>query len=118
MIYLVVGLIGGLICAMIAPSKRRSPAAWFVIGFLIPLIGLILVLVLPPNPSLDPDDPMNMNLVPEPGPMQIQQQQAATAQAKQDHSIEALQKLAELKEKGVLTEAEFEDKKKELLQQI
>jgi hypothetical protein len=117
MIYLVVGLIGGVICAVIAPSKRRNPLAWFVIGFLIPLIGLILVLVLPPVPDLS-DAMMDSNFNPEPGPMQIQQQQAAAAQAKQDHSIEALQKLAELKDKGALTEAEFEDKKKELLQNI
>src|SRR5450432_1309318 len=51
MVYLVVGLIGGVICAVIAPGKRRSAIGWFCIGFLIPLIGLILILVLQPLPD-------------------------------------------------------------------
>jgi XYPPX repeat (two copies) len=51
MIYLVVGLIGGAICAALAPGKRRSAGGWFCIGFLIPLIGVILILVLQPLPD-------------------------------------------------------------------
>ena len=51
MVYLVVGLFGGVICAVLAPGKRRSAAGWFCIGFLIPLIGVILILVLQPLPD-------------------------------------------------------------------
>jgi hypothetical protein len=50
-IVLVIGLVFGLICAVLASPKNRSPVGWFFIGFLIPLIGLILILVLPPNPA-------------------------------------------------------------------
>lgn len=59
MAYFIVGLIGGTISAAIAPTKNRNPLGWFVIGFLLPLIGLILILVLPDgedglvDPSLD-----------------------------------------------------------------
>jgi hypothetical protein len=44
--YIIIGLIFGAICAAIASGKQRSPVGWFAIGFLIPLIGLILILVL------------------------------------------------------------------------
>jgi hypothetical protein len=44
--YLIIGGIAGVICACVAPTKGRSPIAWFLIGFLFPLIGIILVLVL------------------------------------------------------------------------
>jgi hypothetical protein len=40
-------LILGIVCAVIADSKGRSAIAWFFIGFLAGLIGLIILLVLP-----------------------------------------------------------------------
>jgi hypothetical protein len=40
-----------VICAVLAPGKRRSAVGWFCIGFLIPLIGVILILVLQPLPD-------------------------------------------------------------------
>jgi hypothetical protein len=43
---LVVGLIFGVICALIASSKGRSPLGWGVLGFLFPLITLIVILVI------------------------------------------------------------------------
>lgn len=42
----VVCLIFGVICALIASSRGRSPVGWFFIGFFTHIIGLILVLVL------------------------------------------------------------------------
>jgi hypothetical protein len=44
--FLIINIIGGAICAAIASSKGRSGIGWFFIGFLIPLIGLIIILVL------------------------------------------------------------------------
>jgi len=43
--FLVIALIFGIICAVIASYKGRSAVAWFFIGFFIGIIGLILVLV-------------------------------------------------------------------------
>jgi len=114
MIYLFVALLGGLFCSVIAMSRGRSGIGWFVIGFLIPIIGLILILVLPKPTTFD--DALVM--MPEPGPFQIQQQRIAAQRAKQDQSLDALSRLAELKDRGALTAAEFEEKKSELLANI
>ncbi|MBL8754855.1 MAG: DUF4339 domain-containing protein [Planctomycetes bacterium] len=46
-IQLAVWAVFGLICAIIAHGRGRSPVAWFFIGALLSCIGLILVLVLP-----------------------------------------------------------------------
>ncbi len=45
-VILIIKLIFGGICAAIASSKGRSGVAWFFIGFLLDLIGLIIVLVM------------------------------------------------------------------------
>jgi hypothetical protein len=71
-------------------------------------------LVLPKPPSLD--DAIVM--MPEPGPFEIQQNKLAAQRAKQDASLDALSRLAELKDRGALTVAEFEEKKSELLANI
>lgn len=44
-IQVVVGLVGGVICAAIAASKGRNVVGWFFFGFFIPLIGIIVALV-------------------------------------------------------------------------
>jgi hypothetical protein len=44
-VYLIVGLIAGGICAAVASSKGRNAIGWGVIGFLFPLLGIILILV-------------------------------------------------------------------------
>lgn len=115
MLYIIVGLLGGVICSLIAPTKRRNILGWFVIGFLMPVIGIILLLVLPtePDPYAAPND-----LIPEPGPAQLAQQAEAQRQNAQDRSLEALQKLVELKDQGAVTQAEFDAKKQQLLEQI
>jgi hypothetical protein len=114
MIYFIVASLGGILCSVIAVSRGRSGIGWFTIGFLIPIIGLILILVLPKPTTLDDA----LVLMPEPGPLQIQQQKFAAQRAKQDQSLDALSRLAELKERGALTVAEFEEKKSELLANI
>src|SRR3954462_11499909 len=43
--YLVFGLIMGGAVAAIAHGKGRSPVGWFFVGFLLGIIGLVIVLV-------------------------------------------------------------------------
>lgn len=44
-VYLIVGLICGGACALIAHGKGRSPIAWFFIGLLLGVIGVVMSLV-------------------------------------------------------------------------
>ena len=44
---LVIRLLFAAVCAAIASSKGRNPFGWFLIGFLISCIGLIIILCLP-----------------------------------------------------------------------
>ncbi len=54
-VYLVVCVLAGCISADIASAKHRDALGWFFIGFLFPLLGVILAIVLPPNPfELEP----------------------------------------------------------------
>lgn len=48
---LLFGILGALICACIASTKNRSALGFGMIGFLLPLIGIILILVLPDGPQ-------------------------------------------------------------------
>jgi hypothetical protein len=113
-IYLFVAFLGAVVCSAIAIARGRSGVGWFVIGFLIPIIGLILILVLPKPMAVD--DAIVM--MPEPGPLQFQQQRLAAQRVKQDQALDALSRLAELKDRGALTTDEFEAKKSELLANI
>jgi hypothetical protein len=40
---LIVNLIFGIICALVASSKGRSPIAWFALGFFFPIIAIIVL---------------------------------------------------------------------------
>lgn len=51
--YLVVWLIAAGVCAYFASKKGRSVAGWFVLGFLLPVVALVILWVLP---SLGFDD--------------------------------------------------------------
>jgi len=44
-VYLIVGLICGGACALIAHGKGRSPIAWFFIGLILGVIGVVMSLV-------------------------------------------------------------------------
>lgn len=43
---LIICLIGGVIAALIANAKGRSPVAWFFLGFFFPIIAIIIVAVM------------------------------------------------------------------------
>lgn len=67
-IVLTVGFAGGIIAAFIAYSKTHTTgafAAWFVIGFLFPLFGVILAACIrtPPKPPGWYTDPWDQSLV-------------------------------------------------------
>ncbi|MGN6111071.1 MAG: SHOCT domain-containing protein [Kofleriaceae bacterium] len=104
MLFFTIGFLGGVICAVIATSKRRSLVGWFVIGFLLPLVGVILVLVLPPGEVNLEANMMDLDHPPPPRPVDSRQA-----------SLEALERLAALRDRGVLTAEELDAKKKELL---
>lgn len=44
---IIIWLVFGVICAVIANGRGRSAAAWFFIGLLLTCVGLIILLVLP-----------------------------------------------------------------------
>lgn len=90
--YFVIAMLGGMICAVLAGGKGRNVLGWFVIGFLLPLIGVILVVVLPEEGTAPPTH---------------HEPKRTTSTYLDD-----LQKLADLRERGILTEQEFEDKKR------
>jgi hypothetical protein len=46
-----VGTIFGLVAAAIAGRKERSAGLWCVIGFLVPLLGVVAIAALEPAPS-------------------------------------------------------------------
>jgi len=50
---LIILTITGVICALIAHGKGRSPIGWFFIGFIAPLLGIILVFVLPDQKEVE-----------------------------------------------------------------
>lgn len=105
-IILIAATFGG-ICAAIASGKKRSPVGWFFIGFLFPLIGLILILVLPNGESM-PMIPYDM-MDPEQPVIDVPAHRSP---------LEAIEKLAELRDRGLLSEKEFEVKKAELLAKV
>ncbi|MCY3905108.1 MAG: zinc ribbon domain-containing protein [Caldilineaceae bacterium] len=50
----VIWLLSGVVSAMVANTKGRSGCGWFVLGFLLGPVGLILALVVPKNvPALE-----------------------------------------------------------------
>jgi peptidoglycan/LPS O-acetylase OafA/YrhL len=68
-VFLLFGVVFGLVCAFIANSKGRSPVLWGILGFLFGLIPLIIIAVMkrkPPQyvggyggpPSMPPPPPV------------------------------------------------------------
>ncbi|HEY1817501.1 MAG TPA: hypothetical protein VGG74_34410 [Kofleriaceae bacterium] len=46
-----VAMIFGLVAAAIAGRKRRNTGVWFAVGFLVPLLGVVVIAALEPGPS-------------------------------------------------------------------
>lgn len=97
--YLLVSVLGGVVCAMLASGKQRNVPMWFVIGFFLPLIGVVILLFM-----ADETTPTSEASTPTP------------AAAKRSRPLDDIRKLSELRDSGVLTELEFEDKKRLVLE--
>lgn len=108
----------GISCAAIASAKHRSVFGWLVIGTLVPIVGLILVLALP---AAAPSVAFADNLVPRvpspPAPPAFQADEDARAHL-QRTTFAAMQRLGSLKDEGVITSREFDEKKAELLARL
>ncbi len=107
-LYFTVPLLFGFVCAGIASARNRSTVGWFAIGFLISIVGFILILVLP---AIENDE----DYVQEPGTNQYRPKREIK---RRSEAFDGLAQLAELKAHGLLNEAEFAAKKSELLARI
>jgi peptidoglycan/LPS O-acetylase OafA/YrhL len=50
-VFLLFGVVFGLVCALIANAKGRSPLLWGILGFLFGLIPLIIIAVMKRKPQ-------------------------------------------------------------------
>ena len=92
-VFLVQGLIFGFITRAIADSKGYDGGFWW--GFFLGLLGLIVVAVRPNQRK----------------PVQDKSVKAA-------NYTQALERLASMRDQGILTEEEFNEKKQEILKRI
>jgi len=53
MALILIMLAGAAISCAVAAGKNRNALGWFFIGFLFPLLGVILAIVLPPAQRLE-----------------------------------------------------------------
>ena len=44
---LIVGFVSALVCWILADRKNRSPIGYAIVGFFLPLIGIVLIAVMP-----------------------------------------------------------------------
>lgn len=92
-VFLVQGLIFGFITRAIADSKGYDGGFWW--GFFLGILGLIVVAVRPTMTKVESD-------------------QGNTAAS----YTQALERLAAMRDQGILTEEEFKEKKQEILDRI
>lgn len=98
--YLSLGIIFGVICAAVASAKNRSPFGWFVIGFIIPVVGVILLL------ALDEPGEMSGSGIPPLDPSQYDNEPLPSPRTKKMSQVDELERLVALREKGALTDEE------------
>ena len=99
----VIGLFFGLMTGAIASNKGRS-AAWFWMGFCLDIVGLIVVICLP-----------NLNNKKPPVTSNMHEETIQNDSEPQMDKFEEIRKYKELLDEGIITQEEFEAKKKELL---
>jgi hypothetical protein len=97
-VFLIIWLVSGVVCLLIANAKGRNPALAFVLGV---LGGLIAILVYAVLPSVQP----NAAALPAPRDTALE-------------SMDALERLNDLRASGALTDDEFAVKKQALLERI
>lgn len=108
-IALIFALVAGGACCVTAAGKGRNPVAWLALGTLFPVVALVVVVILPsvnePGAAL-PVKPERATLNP-----------AARAHL-QTTTLDALDRLAAIKERGAITTADYDAKKAELLARL
>ena len=52
-LYLIIALVGAILCGAIASSKGRSVVGWAIFGFLLPIIALIAAMFMKPGEKVD-----------------------------------------------------------------
>jgi len=45
--WIIVAIVCGIVCALVAPGRGRNGTSWFFIGLLIGVFGIILLALLP-----------------------------------------------------------------------
>ena len=60
----VIVVVSGILCALLAQSRDRNAMQWFGIGCLFPLIGLLILAFIPPSPKVPDEDPPPADQVP------------------------------------------------------
>ena len=93
-------------------DKNHSFIGYFLLGFLTnPIVSIILAASLKNN--------RNIEKVTVENPVQIKDEKPAQVNKSESTDItEKIKKLSELKDQGILTEEEFQNKKKDLLDKI
>jgi hypothetical protein len=89
---LAASLICGIICAAIVAPKQRSGIGWLLLGMVFGPIAIVLAVIAPRLKGAPDDKP-----------------------SADDDLADALAKLTDLRDRGTLTEAEFESGKTRLL---
>ncbi len=82
LVVLAISLLFAIICAAVAIYKKRSGVAWFFIGFMLGMIGFVIICCL--------------NKVRPP------------------KVADEIEKLSELRQRGIISQREFEKRKREL----
>lgn len=110
----IIDFIFGLISLSVAKSKGRS-SGWFWTGFLLGIIGLIIVCCLSnANNVTQPNDEVVFK-DPNPLPSRPLTDEPSEIRNHRMDKFEEIRKYKELLDEGIITQEEFEAKKKELL---
>ncbi|MEC9264728.1 MAG: SHOCT domain-containing protein [Pseudomonadota bacterium] len=104
LIYLAFGLIFALICANMAKSRNRSTGLWGVLGFFLGIIAVLILAII----GKDKDSPAAADPASGGTP--------ALQPAKSNSNLDEIAKLKKLLDNGVLTQDEFDEQKRRLLQ--
>jgi len=98
-------LVWAIVCAVKAYDKGKSEVGWFFLGLLLGLLGFIILLCLPDEALVAYQDRVPRMLA----------NNGQSAPQPQRSSVEEIKKLKELLDSGLITQSEFEAKKKKIL---
>jgi hypothetical protein len=105
--FIVIWLAMGIITAVAANARGRSGLAWFFLGCLFSFFALLAVLVMP-RVERQQQGGGTAPAAPTPLPSVLSTIPATSA-------AEEIEKLAQLRDRGILTDAEFQSRKERVL---